>query len=52
MRQLATKREAADDILHVSQRTVERLVKAGKLKPVRLGRMVRFWVDELQGVWT
>jgi excisionase family DNA binding protein len=51
-RRLATKREAAEDHLHVSLRTVDRLVKSGRLKPVRYGRLVRFWISELEGVFT
>lgn len=33
--------------LHVSPRMVRKLVAAGELKPVRIGRSVRFERDEL-----
>ena len=43
---LLSVRDAAD-YYHVSQQTVRRLIKAGKLKTYRVGRQLRIDMDEL-----
>lgn len=42
-----TLRQAAD-ALQLSESTVKRQVAAGKLRAIKIGRCVRFAVDELQ----
>ena len=37
----------AAEYYHVSQQTVRRLIKAGKLKTYRVGRQIRIDMDEL-----
>jgi len=46
---LLTKREAAA-ILRVSVRTLENYIKAGVIKPIRIGSTVRFPADILSTV--
>jgi excisionase family DNA binding protein len=46
---LLTKREAAA-ILRVSVRTLEKYIKAGDIKPIRIGSTVRFPADILSTV--
>jgi excisionase family DNA binding protein len=43
---LYTKQQAAQ-IFQVSTRTIERMTKANELRPVRIGRLVRFQGTEL-----
>jgi len=46
---LLTKREAAA-ILRVSVRTLEKYIKAGDIKPIRIGSTVRFPADILTAI--
>ena len=46
---LLTKREAAA-ILRVSVRTLENYIKAGVIKPIRIGSTVRFPADILTAI--
>ncbi len=46
MKQLLTRKEAAAR-LRIGVRTLHKLVAAGEIVPVRLGRSVRFTLDEL-----
>jgi excisionase family DNA binding protein len=36
--------------LNISQSKVRKMVKAGELKPVRIGKCVRFNVDQIQDI--
>ena len=46
-RLLVSRKEAAA-MLGVSARTIDRMVAAGRLKPLRIGRLVRFPVEDLR----
>ena len=45
---LLRKRQAAEE-LQVGERTLDRLVQAGAITPVRIGRSVRFSKEGLRG---
>jgi excisionase family DNA binding protein len=46
-KQLLTRSEVAQR-LGVSERTAQRMTSSGLLRPVRLGRLVRFHVDDIE----
>ena len=48
-RRYATRRETAD-MLRVTERTVDRLARAGRLKTHRIGRSVRFLVSNVEAL--
>ena len=48
-RRIATRREAAE-YLRCTERHVDRLTKAGRLKAFRMGHSVRFWIADLDAL--
>lgn len=46
---VATRREAAD-YLRCTERTLDRMTRAGRLKSFRIGRCVRYWVSDLDAL--
>jgi excisionase family DNA binding protein len=45
-KRIATRREAAE-FLCCSERKIDRMVQAGKLKSFKIGHGVRFWLADL-----
>jgi len=46
---IATMREAAE-FLRLSDTSIRRMVKAGKLKPFKIGSSTRFWLSDLEAL--
>ncbi len=46
---IATMREAAE-FLRLSDTSIRRLVKAGRLKPFKIGGSTRYWVHDLEAL--
>lgn len=49
IRRFATRREAAER-LRVTERTIDRWTRAGRLKTVRVGRLVRYELTDIDAL--
>ena len=41
-------RNQACEVLAISERTLDRLAKSGEIKPMRIGRSIRYHLDEIR----